>query len=311
MITAPYKLLTILCGLLLPFTAGGAIIPAGTILEIRLQQEVNSFSSEEGTKVQGVVTAPILVEGKMWIPIGSTAVGVVRTARRVGIGLLRETATLNIEFTQLQLPDGQHFNIKGRVIEVENAREKVKEGNIRGIRSTATPGHRASGLITSLAAVDPIALVFSTAASAALLRFSEPEIRLPVGTELLVRTIDAIHATVDFPNPVKDLSVSEEEHEALHAVIRALPYRTKTFATGRESDVTNLLFIGSREVLQRAMTAAGWVEPTVATAYSKYRTLRSFAENQAYHEAPMSTLLLAGKQPTFTMSKTMNNMAVK
>ena len=149
--------LVAVCGILvLPGAATCATIPAGTTLEIRLQQEVNSYSSEEGSSVKGVLTAPVIIDGRMWVPIGSIANGVVRKARRVGIGLIRETAKLEIEFTQLLLPDGQRFNIKGRVIEVENAREKVKEGDIRGIRSTATPGHRASGLITSLAAVDPI-----------------------------------------------------------------------------------------------------------------------------------------------------------
>ena len=302
--------LVAVCGMLvLPGAATCATIPAGTTLEIRLQQEVNSYSTEEGSSVKGVLTAPVIIDGRMWVPIGSMANGVVRKARRVGIGLIRETAKLEIEFTQLLLPDGQRFNIKGRVIEVENAREKVKEGDIRGIRSTATPGHRASGLITSLAAVDPIALIFSTAASAALLRFSEPEIRMTVGTELIVRMIEPIAATTEFSNPVKDLRASEEEHELLHTAVRALPYRTRTSTTGRESDITNLLFIGSKESLQRAFLAAGWVEPEEATANTKYRTLRSFAENQAYHEAPMSTLLLAGKRPVITMSKTMNTFA--
>lgn len=304
-------ILATLCGLsLLPCPLQCATpIPLGTTLEIRLQQEVNSYSSEEGSSVQGVVTAPIIVEGKMWIPIGSIAMGVVRKAQRVGLGLFRETATLNIEFTQLQLPDGQRLHLKARTIEVENAREKVKDGNIQGIRSTATPGHRASGLITSLAAVDPIALAFSTAASAALMRFSEPEIRLPVGTELLVRTMEPINATAEFANPVKDLSSSEEEHESLHSAIRAMPYRTRAFGTGVQSDITNLLFIGSIESLQRAFAAAGWVAPAEDTAYSKYRTLLSYAENQSYHEAPMSSLVLDGKHTTLTMSKMMNTFA--
>ena len=69
---------------------------------------------------------------------------------------------------------------------MENARESVDaQGRIQGIRSTATLSNRASGLVGSLAFGDPIAAIFTTAASASVLRFSEPEISLPAGTELI------------------------------------------------------------------------------------------------------------------------------
>jgi len=53
------------------------------------------------------------------------------------------------------------------------------QGRVQGIRSTATLSNRASGIVGSLAFGDPIAAIFTTAASASVLRFSEPEFPCP------------------------------------------------------------------------------------------------------------------------------------
>jgi len=156
-----------LTGSLCLFSAAqqAATVPAGALLEIRLQQEINSYSASAGKPVQAVLIAPVTVHGEILIPAGSVVKGTVKNVQRVGAGIIHETATIHLHFDQLQLPDGSVSPIEARLTEVENARETVdKQGKIRGIRSTGTPGYRAAGLLTSLAAVDPISLAFSTAA---------------------------------------------------------------------------------------------------------------------------------------------------
>ena len=288
-------------------TLHGATIPVGSVLELRLRQEVNSFSSQEGASIQAYLCSPVVVDGVIYLPMETTARGRIREVKRVGIGLLRERAVLFLEFDQLALPNGEQYNIRTQLIEVENARERVdQKGKIHGIRSTEMPGHRGSGVITSLAAVDPIALVFASAASAALLRFSEPEIRFPVGTELRVRLNEPIEVSNDFDEPTHRLHITEDDRLELRSAIRRMPVRTRTLVGKRESDIVNTLFVGSRDAIERAFSAAGWVESDRPTANSKYRALRAFAENQSYHEAPMSTLMLAGKRPVVSLSKAMN-----
>ncbi|HZD75387.1 MAG TPA: hypothetical protein VE218_00185, partial [Acidobacteriaceae bacterium] len=161
-------------------------IPAGTPLEIRIQQPISSYSTPAGTKITGILISPVNEGGSILIPLGTTIQGSVTAVRKVGIGVVHETAEVELSFDHLVLSDGTSVPIQVRITEVENARESInKKGRIQGIRSTSTLSNRASGIVGSLAFGDPIAAIFTTAGSACVLRFSEPEISLPAGTEIL------------------------------------------------------------------------------------------------------------------------------
>ncbi len=285
-----------------------AVAPVGTRLEIRLQQEVNSYSGVRGETVRAMLVAPVTVDGVMVLPPGTAVWGKISAVRRVGLGLRAETASLTMDFDQLELPDGRWMPFGSRVIEVENAREKVDvmTGRIKGIRSTATPGYRTAGALTWIAAVDPIALLFSSAAFATMLRFSEPEIRLIPGTELFLTLTQPLDTGLADTGTKPAVAQMPAERRALAELIRSLPYRTQTERGEKDSDLTNLVFIGERAAVARAFQAAGWVEADQVTAATRYRTLRSFAESQEYQQAPMSTLLLGGERAVFNLSKNLN-----
>src|SRR5581483_3950674 len=118
------------------------------------------------------------------------------SVRRVGLGFAHETAEVELRFDHLVFSDGTSAPIQVRITSVENARENInKKGRIQGIRSTSTLSNRASGIVGTLAFGDPIAAIFTTAGSASVLRFSEPEITLPSGAELLAEVV----APVDLP----------------------------------------------------------------------------------------------------------------
>ena len=312
----PYRAHLAFAITLLPGVSLAESIPAGSILELRLRQEVNSYSSAQGSTIQAYLSAPVVVDGKIFLPMETVAIGRVRQVQRVGLGLIRERANLLIEFDQLVLPNGERYNVKTRVVEIENGRERVTAtGKIQGIRSTNMPGYRASGVLVSIAAVDPIALAFSSTISAALLRFSEPEIRLPVGAELVARLVEPLQVETTFSDPTHKLHITDDERSALRLAIRRMPFRTHTrpqktqtqkTVPVRDGDITNFVFTGTSEALLKAFNAAGWVESDRRSASSNYKALRSFAENQGYQQAPMSVLMLNGKLPTLSLSKAMN-----
>src|SRR6185437_15652693 len=81
-------------------------LPAGRTLEIRLTRSIASFSSRKGSDVEGVVISPVLQEGQVVIPMGSKVIGRVSDVKRVGLGLVHETAQIGIDFNRLVLPDG-------------------------------------------------------------------------------------------------------------------------------------------------------------------------------------------------------------
>jgi len=112
------------------------------------------------------------------------------------------------------------------------------QGRVQGIRSTATLSNRASGALGSLAFGDPIAAIFTTAASASVLRFSEPEISLPAGTELIAELTAPIVLPKAAPILVPPIAGTASERTHLGHLVEELPFRTYTNKGHIPSDVT-------------------------------------------------------------------------
>jgi opacity protein-like surface antigen len=308
-----YKALLQCCFAALAFAGLHALaesVSVGTRLEIRLQQPLSSYATEKGTRISGVLVAPLTEGGEMLLPLGTTVEGSVVAVRKVGLGVVHETARLDLKFDRVVLSDGESVPLQCRIIEVENARETVDaQGRIQGIRSTATLSNRASGFVGSLAFGDPIAAIFTTAASASVLRFSEPEISLPAGTELIAELTGPIELPKLQPILVPPIATTPEERQELSKLVEELPFRTYTDKSHTPSDITNLIFIGSADEVERAFAASDWVQVDSLTAESTYATIRSVAENQGYKSAPMSTLLLGGQAPAYAYAKTLNTFS--
>lgn len=308
-----YKTLLRCCLAALAFAGLHALaesVSVGTKLEIRLQQPISSYATEKGTKISGVLVAPLTEGGEMLLPLGTTVEGSVVSVRKVGLGVIHETARLELQFDRVMLADGTSVPLQCRVIDVENARESVDaQGRIQGIRSTATLSNRASGFVGSLAFGDPIAAIFTTAASASVLRFSEPEISLSAGAELIAELTAPIVLPKTEPILVPPIATTPEEKEDLSKLVEELPFRTYTDKSHIPSDITNLIFIGSADEVERAFAASDWVQVDSLTAESTYATIRSVAENQGYKTAPMSILLLGGQAPAYAYAKTLNTFS--
>ncbi len=285
-------------------------VSIGTKLEIRLQQPISSYATQKGTRISGVLVAPLTEGGEMLLPLGTTVEGSVVAVRKVGLGVVHETARIDLQFDRVVLADGESVPLQCKVTEVENARESVDaQGRIQGIRSTATLSNRASGFVGSLAFGDPIAAIFTTAASASVLRFSEPEISLPAGTELIAELTAPIVLPKMEPILIPPIATTPAEKADLLKLVEELPFRTYTDKSHVQSDITNLIFIGSADEVQRAFAASDWVQVDSLTAESTYATIRSVAENQGYKSAPMSTLLLGGQPPAYAYAKTLNTFS--
>jgi hypothetical protein len=199
--------------------------------------------------------------------------------------------------------------LDGVIIEVENAREKLlADGTIVGIRATDSYGHRATGMVSSAAAIDPMLMLFAFAASSAVLRFPDAEIVYPGGTEVRLKLLKPLQLA---NAPSASLAQAEEmdaERASLDLFVNELPYRTQTRAKNAPSDLTNLVFLGTRAELLQAFAAAGWKPADDRNSASDYKMVRALAENRGYAEAPVSVLLLDGKPPSFVFEKTLNTI---
>src|ERR1700722_6777861 len=285
-------------------------IPLGAPLEIRILQPISSYSTPAGTKITGILISPVSEGGNILVPLGTTIEGEVVSVRRVGLGFAHETAQIELRFDHLVLADHDSVPVQAKITSVENARESINtKGRIQGIRSTSTLSNRASGVVGPLAFGDPIAAIFATAGSASVLRFSEPEITLPAGTELIAELTAPIVLPKDEQTRTPPIAATPAEKEKLSELAEQLPFRTVTDKSHVPSDITNLIFIGSADDVERAFAAADWVQVDTLSAESTYSTIRSVAENQGYKTAPMSTLLLGGQPPVYAYAKTLNTFS--
>jgi hypothetical protein len=93
-------------------------------------------------RLLGILIESPECDGLPLFPQGTAVEGRVQSVRKVGMGFRHETAALEIEFDLISLDNAPPITMHSRVLDVDNARESVKNGVIRGIRSTATPQNR-------------------------------------------------------------------------------------------------------------------------------------------------------------------------
>lgn len=85
------------------------VIPAGTVLTVRLGQSLGSKTSQTGTVFTASMANPVTIGGQMVIPEDSEASGVVREAKKAG--RFKGGAILTVELTALTV-NGHKYNIQ-------------------------------------------------------------------------------------------------------------------------------------------------------------------------------------------------------
>ena len=143
---------------------------------LRLLQPLSSSTAKEGMPIEAVLISPRSVDGKL-IPSGATLKGKVTKAQPVGMALVHETAALIVEFNELHLPNGETRALHCRLIRVENSRERwMAQGRSMESDPPERSVTRATSKLSSVRAIDPVAYLFTSVTSTAVLGFSEPEI---------------------------------------------------------------------------------------------------------------------------------------
>lgn len=86
--------------------------------------------------------------------------------------------------------------------------------------------------------------------------------------------------------------------------------RSRT-ADGLLGDPINLAICGSQTQLESAMVAAGWTKADEITLLSSWRIILSTLTRRSYHEAPVSTLTLFGRQQDFAYQQEVEDSPAK
>ncbi len=295
--------------LALPFAAPASAncdyIPSGKSFWIRLLDPVASYSSKPGASVRAVLIQSPECGTTPVFPAGLEVDGEVVAVRKVGLGFIHDTASLEIQFNRLVTSYGEILPISAQVVEIENAREIARKGVIHGIRSTDTPQGRITSGLIHLPTYNPygdMTLVIYRAFSI----LPEPEIYLPPGTDLRLQLGVPLYVANQPELPHVSFELDEYERGDIEQLLQNVPERTTT-GYGKDADLVNLLFLGSQQQLQDAFTAAGWLPADPNSPHAFLKQFAAFLTYNSYPTMPISHQLLNGKPQDFTFQKSFDS----
>jgi hypothetical protein len=302
-------LLSVLFSVLTSTVATVHPLPEGTSLHIRLTTAVGSYASVAESPVGAVLIAPVIVNGETLLEAGSTLAGRVKGVTRVGLGVRHETAGLDLEFNQITPVNGEAVPIASQVAEVDNGRERVtQDGNIQGVRSTGSLCYRVSGYIRTALQWEIHAELAEWAIRSLIMELPEPEIYYPVGVELTLRLTQPLSLPAT-GSARETMQLTDSDRDELARLVSTMPSETRAPISGRESDLTNILLIGSRDQIARAFDAAGWKQADAPSLRGRIQWIRAAAELKGDQAAPMSLLLLNGAGPDMSWQKGLNDVS--
>jgi hypothetical protein len=281
--------------------------PPGTQLHIRLTSAVGSYASRTGTPVQAVLIAPVRAGGETLLPAGTSVLGTIKSVKRVGWGIVHETAALELDFNRLTLSEDDERPISTRVEQVDNGRERVgRNGVIHATRSTSSLCYRASGYIRTALSWEIESDLATWFVKTLVVQLPEPEIYYPSGTELTLTLTEALVL-----KPVAESTeaprLTQVERVNIDSLVVELPSRSFSPYSNRPSDIVNVLLLGSREELSSAFVAAGWAQAHRSSFRSGIRNIRAVAEGRGYSKAPMSPLLVNRAEQDMSWEKGLND----
>ncbi|MHB1960315.1 MAG: hypothetical protein ACYCO5_14980 [Acidobacteriaceae bacterium] len=158
-------------GIVVSVPSGPNQLPEGTTLTVSLNQQLSTATTQPGTIFSARLLQPVMKNGRIVIPVGSTVTGRVTSVsegRRITGG-----ASIRLRPDEVDLPDGTRYFLHAEVYDLGNP-QKVKpdsEGNVvnvaHGKRAAAETGLLGGGAAAAgfMIAGGPAALVVGGAAA--------------------------------------------------------------------------------------------------------------------------------------------------
>lgn len=270
-------------------------IPTGTFLQIRLTQPISTATAKPKDPVNAVLISPVILDGQIAIPAGAKISGQVKEVKKPLEA--HDQAVLAIEFKSLS----------AKIVEIDNARESLDEnGRILGIVAAETGSGRMDQGINKIAERYPALGELLGATKQSIVKQADPNISFEAGTEM---TLELTKTLAWKGAPATDHIRPVEPERELADLVNRQPMQTMAASPRRPSDLTNLLFLGSQQDLEKAFQEAGWSTAAQLTGSSKLETFRAIVEMRGYKEAPVSTLLLDDVPPDLVFQKQNNTFA--
>lgn len=282
-------------------TTDGGLIARGTVLHVRLTSAVSSQTGRPGDEVTAVLIAPVPVAARR-VPAHTRVAGQIESviAHRIG-----HEARLRLNFDRLEFDGRPAIPMVTRVIDVDNARERVSaDGDILGPRTQADSGWGRLELL-GLAVLVPEAFV-ADAAGSRIIEGVRVDVAYGPGVEFDLEMTSPLDLRgVDLPRepPLPVLPAS------LAAAVKAAPLRTGMGDPPRPADLINVVLVGSTDALTDAFLRAGWSTADARGARADLKAFLAIAGREGYKDGPVSNETLDGRRPDAVFEKQTNTFA--
>ncbi|HUE42024.1 MAG TPA: LssY C-terminal domain-containing protein [Candidatus Sulfotelmatobacter sp.] len=295
--------------LLLQASRKADLVPGNT-LSLRLDTPVYSDRSRTGDPITATVTYPLCksgediacADGELVVPPGSKVNGTILFAAKAPDKYSRPRLVL--DFSNILHKDGTKSPLYARVIDVDNARETVRNNEILGIIQPHA-GKKLGLAMIAVSAANPIAGYTVKGVQTVYGLSIRREIMFPAGTDLQVQVVrPSMLRQKAVWTGWKQLPVDAE----LTKLATTAPMRTAT-PGNVPSDPTNLMFLGSEKQVIAAFGEAGWFEADNLSAKSALKVAQATLRQTGYGSAPMSTLTIGGRPPDLMFQKSLDTFA--
>ena len=287
--------------------ATAARIPSSTQIQIRLTKEVNTSTAKVGDRFTALVIAPVVADGAVGMAAGVTLTGHVKEVTAAVNP--DDQAVLALAFDEIHDANGKRVAIAAKLASVDNSRESVDaDGRIQGIVASKTGSGRLDQGINKVSEKYPSFAELLGTVKQAVLKEPDANIDYKAGVEMTIE----LTKPLDWTGAVKIPDIASIEPVDQHfRLVNSEPFRTATQKDERPSDITSLMFLGSRQQIEEAFQKAGWSPAAKLNEQSKLETFRAMAEMRGYQEAPVSVLLLDGRAPDLVFEKLNDTFAAR
>jgi hypothetical protein len=287
-----------------------ADLAPGATMSVRLLGSVYSDRSRTGDPVEAVVTYPVCKNGEqiacnpgeLLVAPGTKVNGTVLFAAKAPDKYSRPRLVL--DFSNIVHKDGKKTPLYARVLDVDNARETVRNNEILGIIQPHA-SMKVSLAMAAISASNPIAGYTIKGVQTVYGLSIRREVLFPAGTDLQVQVVRASmlrekESWTGWPR----LDSSPE----LTQLVVSAPMRTYT-KNNVLSDPTNLMFLGSQQQLVSAFGESGWIEAGNLGLKSAAMVAQATIRQTGVKNAPVSSLYLQGRLPDLVFQKSLDTFA--
>jgi hypothetical protein len=206
---------------------GPVTLPAGTLLQLRTSEPVDSKRAKDGAPVQFAVIQDVTLGGVLAIPRGAVVHGVIAEHKNVGSGSMGGSSTLALTLTSLDLG--------GRNYPLQSDQFKVKAPNKAGqtVGSAVTGG--VIGTIIGCAVRGPLGCAVGAGAGVVggtAIGAAEPGYRAWIPAEALVTFHLAAPITVAPVSPQEAARLGQGLYPGGPALYRRGPYGSPYYGNG-------------------------------------------------------------------------------